>query len=124
MCKRQTSVSHSSTESEVISSDAGLRMDGIPAVDFWDLVIEVLHSSLNQPRARENLCRDEQSEKRSNAKRKKHSNHLEDPWWINVDYVTSNAKLSRFGGLLHIFEDNDAFSKCGSRCHSRKTFSI
>ena len=28
MCKKQTSVSHSSTESEVISLDAGLRMDG------------------------------------------------------------------------------------------------
>ena len=29
MCKKQTSVSCSSTESEVISLDAGLRMDGI-----------------------------------------------------------------------------------------------
>ena len=28
MCKKQTSVSHSFTESEIISSDAGLRMDG------------------------------------------------------------------------------------------------
>ena len=27
-CKKQTSVSHSSTESEIISLDAGLRMDG------------------------------------------------------------------------------------------------
>ena len=35
MCKKQTSVSHSSTESEVISLDAGLRMDGIPALDLW-----------------------------------------------------------------------------------------
>ena len=31
--KKQTSVSHSSTESEIISLDAGLRMDGIPALD-------------------------------------------------------------------------------------------
>ena len=30
MCKKQTSVSHSSTESEIISLDAGLRLDGIP----------------------------------------------------------------------------------------------
>ena len=30
MCKIQTSVSHSSTESEIISLDAGLRLDGIP----------------------------------------------------------------------------------------------
>ena len=33
MCKKQTSVSHSSTESEIISLDAGLRLDGIPAHD-------------------------------------------------------------------------------------------
>ena len=34
MCKKQTSVSHSSTESEIISLDAGLRLDGIPALDY------------------------------------------------------------------------------------------
>ena len=48
MCKKQTSVSHSSTESEDISLDAGLRMDGTPALVLWDLLIEVLHSSSNQ----------------------------------------------------------------------------
>ena len=37
------SVSHSSTESEVISLD-GLQIDGIPALDLWDVVIEELHS--------------------------------------------------------------------------------
>ena len=36
MCKNQTEVSHSSTEAEVLSFDAGLRMDGIPARDLWD----------------------------------------------------------------------------------------
>ena len=45
MCKKQTSVSHSSTEAELISLDAGLRMDGIPALDLLDLVREVFHSS-------------------------------------------------------------------------------
>ena len=47
MCKKQTLVSHSSTDSEIISLDAGLRMDSIPALDLWDAVIEVLHSSIN-----------------------------------------------------------------------------
>ena len=46
MCKKQTSVWHSSTESEIISLDAGLRMDGIPALDLWDPI--VLHGSTNQ----------------------------------------------------------------------------
>ena len=35
MCKKQTSVSQSSTEAEIISLDAGSRMDGIPALDLW-----------------------------------------------------------------------------------------
>ena len=42
MCKKQTSVSLSSTESEIISLDAGLRLDGIPALDLWDLIVLVL----------------------------------------------------------------------------------
>ena len=47
MCKKQTSVSHSSTESEIISLDACLRMDGLAALGKWDVVIGVLHSSKN-----------------------------------------------------------------------------
>ena len=42
MCMKQTSVSHSSTESEIISLDAGLRLDGIPTLDLWDLIVAVL----------------------------------------------------------------------------------
>ena len=38
MCKKQTAVSHSSTESEIISLDTGLRLDGFPALDLWDLI--------------------------------------------------------------------------------------
>ena len=39
----QSYTSPSSTESEISSLDAGFRMDGIPAIDLWDLVIDVLH---------------------------------------------------------------------------------
>ena len=46
MCKKQTSVSHSSTESEIISLDAGLRIDGIPALDLWDLIVSVLGNTI------------------------------------------------------------------------------
>ena len=48
MCKKQTSVSHSSTESEFISLDAGLRVDDIPALDLWDLIVTILHRNSNQ----------------------------------------------------------------------------
>ena len=65
MCKKQTSVSHCRSESETISFDAGLRMDGIPALDFWDLFVEVLHSSLNQP-VHGNLLRDKETHQHQN----------------------------------------------------------
>ena len=41
-------MSHSSTESETISPDAGLPIDGIFSLDPWDVVKEVLHSSNNK----------------------------------------------------------------------------
>ena len=41
MFKKQTSVSHSSTESEIISLDTGLRLDGLPALELWDLIVPV-----------------------------------------------------------------------------------
>ena len=47
-------------KSEIISLDAGLRMDGLLAFDLWDLVIEVLRSTNNTARhgelARGDLC--------------------------------------------------------------------
>ena len=48
ICKKQTSVSHSSTEAEIIFVDAGSRMDGIPALTLWHLVIEVFQSEPNR----------------------------------------------------------------------------
>ena len=44
MCKKQTAVSHSSTESEIISLDTGLRLDGLLALELWDLIVSVLGS--------------------------------------------------------------------------------
>ena len=40
--RNKLQVSHNSTESEIISLDAGLRLDGIPALDLWDLIVSVL----------------------------------------------------------------------------------
>ena len=44
MCKKQTAVSHSLTESEIISLDTGLRSDGLPALELWDLIVSVFGS--------------------------------------------------------------------------------
>ena len=115
MCKKQTAVSHSSTESEVISLEAGLRMDGIPALDLWDLVLEVLHSSSNhskksQENVQRNLLRDTSSSKYTNIQTKNsiQYNYFE---LCNVGYVSSNVKSSQSGAMLYIFEDNEAVIK-------------
>ena len=44
----QTTVSYGSTEAEIISLDACLRMDGIHALNLWDSVIEVVRSAPNK----------------------------------------------------------------------------
>ena len=41
MCKKHTAVSNSSTESAIISLDAGLRMNGLLVLDLWDIVIDI-----------------------------------------------------------------------------------
>ena len=60
MCKKQTSVSHSSTESEIISLNAGLRLDGIPALELWNLIVLVLgNTTQNHDRMEKPVvCRD------------------------------------------------------------------
>ena len=115
MCKKQTSVSHSSTEAELISLDAGLRMDGIPVLDLWDLVMEVFHccpipSKKTNDQPRGDSSRNTTSNKHTQNQTKvptKHNN-LE---LSNVDYVSSNAKSSLFGAVHFIFEDNEAVIK-------------
>ena len=41
MGKKHTAVSHSSTESEIIFLDTGLRLDGLLALELWDLIVSV-----------------------------------------------------------------------------------
>ncbi len=43
ICKKQTCVSHSSTESEIIAAELGLRTEALPLLTLWDLVVEVMH---------------------------------------------------------------------------------
>ena len=69
--KKPIPVSNSATESECVSLDAGLHMDGIPALDLWDMVTEVLHSSSNQP-VQGDLLRDKDQCRYTNTKTKKH----------------------------------------------------
>ena len=102
LCKEQTSVSHSSTESEIISLDAGLRMDAIPALDFWDLIVAVLHGNTYQNDQ-------ERRDPYKSPTRKKILEKIDD--LDNVGFISSNVHSSRQEALLYIFEDNEAVVK-------------
>ena len=112
MCKKQTSVSHSSTESEIISLDAALRLDGIPALDLWDLIVAVLgNTNQNRKERGDPLLnkREVRSPPHTIQKRKQFQrviNNLD-----NVDFIPSNVQSSHQEALLYVFEDNEAVIK-------------
>ena len=91
--------------------DAGLRMDGIPALDRWDLVIAVLHTSKNIP-ASGNRSREETQSANTNpnTKAKIHSNREVDEL-SKVDHVVPSGKPSHFEAQLCIFEKHEAVIK-------------
>ena len=109
MCKKQTSVSHRSTESEIISLDAGLRMNGLLALDLWDLVIEVLRKTRGIPKPTQASTRETGAALQNTPKMKQMLDQNVD--LSNVDPVLSNAHLSGKESQLFIFEDNDAVIK-------------
>ena len=113
MCKKQTSVSHSSTEAEIISLDAGLRMFGITALDLWDSVIEIYHSSPNKTNKIKDVresCGNLSANIPPNMRQQiptKHTN-LD---LTNIDHVPSNGTHSGPSAMLYVFEDNEAVIK-------------
>ena len=111
MCKKQTSVSRSSTQSEIISLDAGLRLDGITALDLWDLIVAVLHGNTYQShKERGDPCTNLVSAAPHKLQmRKKSHGMIDDP--DNVDFISSNVHSSRQGALLYVFQDNKAVIK-------------
>ena len=111
MCQKQTSVSHSSTESEIISLDAGLRLDGIPALDLWDLIVAVLHGNTHQSnQERGDPCTNLVRAKPHKLPLRKKSHGMIDDH-NNVDFISSNVHSSRQEALLYIFEYNEAVIK-------------
>ena len=102
MCKKQTAVSHSSTESEIISLDTGLRLDGLPALELWDLIVSVLG----------NISRvSDRSGKLESDEHKHHKSHNKIDVTRDIDLVPSNVQSANGEALLYVFEDNEAVIK-------------
>ena len=102
MCKKQTAVSHSSTESEIISLDTRLRLDGLPALELWDLIVSVFGSVSQISDRTGRLVNDVKKHQKSQGK----INVME-----NIDSVPLNVQSSRQEALLYVFEDNEAVIK-------------
>ena len=99
LCKKQGAVSHSTAESEVISLDTGVRLEGIPALMLWSLIIDVF-----EPTAKN-----------------KGPSELTFPEKLNIrktydlfgaiDYVPPSLPICYGRGKLFCLEDNDAVIK-------------
>ena len=83
MRKKQTSVSHSSTESEIIFLDAGLRLENVSRVS-------------------------DRSGKPESDDHKHHKSHNKTDAMQDIDAVPSNVQSARQGALLYVFEENEA----------------
>ena len=95
MCKKQTSVSHSSTEAEIISLDAGLRIDGLLALELWALIVSVFG---NVSRVSDRSGQPDESQKKIDVMK-------------DIDSIPSNVQSSRQEALLYVFENNEAVIK-------------
>ena len=102
MCKKKTAVSHSSTESEIISLDTGLRLDVLPALELWDLIVSVLGNvsrvSGGSGQPDNDVHKHHKSQKKINVMK-------------DIDSVPSNVQFSRQEDLLYVFEDKEAVIK-------------
>ena len=102
MCKKQTAVCQSSTESEIISLDTGLRLDRLPALELWDPVVSVLGNvSRVSDRSGQPECDIHKHQK----------SHNKIDVMKDIDAVPSNVQSARQEALLYVFEDNEAVIK-------------
>ena len=71
-------------------SDTGLRLDGLLALELWDLIVS------GQP---------------DNDVHKHQNSHKRIDVMENIDSVPSNVQSSRHEALLYVFEDNESVIK-------------
>ena len=97
MCKKQTSVFHSSTESEIISLDTGLRLDGLLALELWDLIVSVFGNISHV------------SDRTGQPVNGITCNKID--VMQDTDSVPSNVQSASQEVLLYVFEDNEVVIK-------------
>ena len=83
-------------------------MDGLPALDSWDVVIEVLRSS-NSTRIPAKIAAGNCLRNHKSKPKQKGNRDVEQ--LSHVDHVTTNANSSQGESQLYVFEDNEAVIK-------------
>lgn len=95
ICKKQTAISHSSTGAEVIALETMMRLEGLPMLNLWTQILDVLSPQVKNC---EVLLND--------AMTKYYSISLD-----SVDYVPASMPLQDGRTKLVMVEDNDAVIK-------------
>ena len=111
MCKKHSSVLHSSTEAEIISLDAGLRMDGIPALTLWDFVIDILHSVLNKIEQPKEELRGNPSQATKPNMPTASTSSTPTSFQQTLDHIPPNTVHSGARAMLYVIEDSEAVIK-------------
>jgi hypothetical protein len=101
LCKKQGAVSHSTSEAEVIALDAGARLEGLPALALWDIVIDVFSPA----QAKQRLCNISKNPNLTVS-----STTIYDLFG-SVDYVPPSLPITYGSANLFLLEDNDAVIK-------------
>ena len=100
MCKKQTAVSHSSTESEILSLHTALRLDEVACSGtmgsncFCSWKCFSCFRSIGESDVH-----------------KRHKSHKKIDVMKDIDVVPSNVQSARQEALLYVFEDNEAVIK-------------
>ena len=82
--------------------DTGLRLDGLRALEQWDLIVSVL----------ENVSRvSDNPGKHENSVNKHQKSHNKIDAMQDIDAVPSNVQFARREALLCVFEDNEVVIK-------------
>ena len=92
--RSKTQVSHSSAESEITSLEAGLRMDGLPALQCWECVLE---ASSSEPAEGNLECHKRERVIQSNS-------HSDTCVFDSIDHVPRNIPNSSHSNQLFLFK--------------------
>ena len=79
-----------------------MRLDGLPALELWDLIVSVFGNISHIS---------DRTEKPVNGENKHHKSHNKIDVKQDIDSVPSNVQSARQEALLYVLEDNEAVIK-------------